>query len=511
MLLHKRSCDAHTVLRLAGACIVLFACARGNEARTGIDAPDVVMPDAKPDAMIDACIPVAETCDGMDSDCDGKVDEDFPMLGMTCGAGTGVCAAAGHYQCTADGKDTECSVKAGTPSAETCNNLDDDCDGKTDEDFPNKNQPCAVGVGACLANGHFQCSVNGMTTQCSATAGTPTTEKCNSVDDDCDGSVDEDWPLGQTCSVGLGACARSGTLVCNAAQTNVQCSATAGASTPEICGNGIDEDCNGADATCPTNDLPAGAIDISAGGTWMVDLSAAHDDNWAPSTATLDCGEQGGRDVFYTFTLPAEEVVYFDSLSSNFDSVIRIFPGACTAIGGTLACADDACGGTRSQGAVDLPAGQYCLVLDQFNSSTTNGSATLKFLRGGRAGVPLSNISGGAYTGTTSGKANLSTAGCQANSNRPDVGHFFLSCPNTTYTVNADTCQTTWDTILYLRSGTATSSDVACNDSVPGCGPNGWAAAISGVHVSGANLQWLIVDGFGQTGEGAYTLNYMIQ
>jgi hypothetical protein len=498
------------VQRLAGACIVLFACARGNDARTVIDAPlDVAIVDAKPDAMIDACIPVPEKCDGKDSDCDGKVDEDFPNLGMTCGVGTGACAAAGHYQCTADGTGTECSVQAGTPMPETCNNLDDDCDGMTDEDFPNKNQPCSVGVGACVASGHYECSANGATTQCSATAGTPTAEKCNNIDDDCDGSTDEDWPIGQACSVGLGACARTGMLVCNAAQTNVQCSATPGAPTPEICGNGIDEDCDGADAVCPPNDLPGGAIDISAGGTWTVDLSAAHDDNWAASTSTLDCGDMGGRDVFYTFTLPAEEVVYFDSFGSNFDSVIRIFPGACTAIGGALACADDACASTRSQGAIDLAAGQYCLVLDQFSSATTAGNATLHFLRGGRTGVPLPNLSG-SYSGTTSGGVNQSIAGCQANSARPDVGHFFLTCPSTTYTVDADTCLTSWDTILYLRSGKATSADVACNDSVPGCGPNGWAAELTGVSVSGANLQWLIVDGFGQTGEGPYTLRYTI-
>jgi hypothetical protein len=290
----------------------------------------------------------------------------------------------------------------------------------------------------------------------------------------------------------------------------VVCSATAGQPTPEVCGDGLDEDCNGSDAVCPSNDLPAGAIDISAGGTWMVDVSAAHDDNWAPSTPALDCGDMGGRDVFYTFTLPAEEVVYVDSFGSNFDSVIRIFAGACTALGTNVACADDACGQTRSQGAIDLAAGQYCLVLDQFSSTTTTGAAVLRFLRGGRPGVALPNLIG-SYSGTTTGKTNLSVAGCQANSLRPDVGHFFLTCPNTSYTVSADTCQTSWDTIMYLRSGSATTPDVACNDSVPGCGPNGFAAEITGASVSGANLQWLIVDGYGATGQGNYTLSYTIQ
>ena len=132
------------------------------------------------------------------------------------------------------------------------------------------------------------------------------------------------------------------------------------------------------------------------------DLTAAHDDNWAASTASLDCGDQGGRDAFYTFTLPAEEVVYFDSFASSFDTVIRVFAGACTSIGATQACSDDACSTTRSQGALDLPAGTYCLVLDQFSSTTTAGAASLTFKRGGRSGLALPAASG-SVTGTTPG------------------------------------------------------------------------------------------------------------
>ena len=58
--------------------------------------------------------------------------------------------------------------------------------------------------------------------------------------------------------------------------------------------------------------------------------------------------------------------------------------------------------------------------------------------------------------------------------------------------------------------GAATSGDVACSDDVPGCG-NSLQSHISGATVSGANLQWLIVDGFGQTGNGNYALTYSVQ
>src|SRR5262249_42293694 len=112
---------------------------------------------------------------------------------------------------------------------------------------------------------------------------------------------------------------------------------------PEICGDGIDQDCNGSDAQCPANDAPAGAIDVTAGGAFTANLVAAHDDN-GPGT----CGAAGGRDVFYKVTLQAPQVYYFDTFGSNFDTVVRVFAGACTAVTGATpirGCGDDSCGG----------------------------------------------------------------------------------------------------------------------------------------------------------------------
>jgi hypothetical protein len=271
-----------------------------------------------------------------------------------------------------------------------------------------------------------------------------------------------------SCSVGLGACARPGVLVCTAAMTGTQCNAVAGSPTAELCGNGIDEDCNGADAACPPNDFASGAIDISAGGTFTADLTAAHDDNWAASTGTFSCGDMGGRDVFYQFTLGAEEVVYWDTFASNFDSVVRVFAGACTGISATYACTDDQCSTTRSQGAINLQAGTYCLVVDQYSSSTTAGAMTLKFVRGARNGLPIAAASG-SVTGTTVGKSNQSVASCESQTNQPDQAYYFLSCPSRTYTIGANTCTgTAFDSVIYMRSGRAITADVACSDDSSG-------------------------------------------
>jgi len=74
-------------------------------------------------------------CDGLDNDCDGLTDEDWPKKGDDCTVGTGACENTGKKVCTADGKGLTCSVNP-KPAAdkETCDNLiDDDCNGVTDD------------------------------------------------------------------------------------------------------------------------------------------------------------------------------------------------------------------------------------------------------------------------------------------------------------------------------------------------------------------------------------------
>jgi hypothetical protein len=498
--------------RFLAVCVLLVACAQGTGARTGVDADVDATSDAPIDAQDidaippDACVANPEACNSKDDDCDGHVDEGY-STGLPCdGLDTDMCRE-GTVVCNAMGTATMCSDTT-ADSVDVCNTVDDDCDGMADEGFVTGGACDGADTDACN-EGVVVCNGMGTGTMC-GDATSNSVERCNGIDDDCRNGVDDPWPLGDACSVGLGACARSGQLICNGAQTGTQCSASPGGPSAELCGNAIDDDCNGADATCPGNDTAAGAIDISGGGTFTVDLSAAHDDNWAMSTATFDCGNQGGRDVFYTFTLPAEEVVYFDTFSSNYDSVVRIFAGACTSIGATKTCGDDACATTRSQGAVDLLAGTYCLVVDQFDAATTAGSTSLTFKRGGRSGIALPATSG-SVSGTTTGKSNYSLAGCETNSAQPDVGYFFLSCPNRTYSVAASTCSgTAFDSVLYLRSGAATTGDVACSDDVSGCG-NNLQSYFTGATVGGPNLNWLIVDGFGTAGNGNYTINYSVQ
>ncbi|MEZ4433622.1 MAG: MopE-related protein [bacterium] len=177
------------------------------------DGP-IDMPDVGCDMMM------AEACNGLDDDCDSKIDEDAAGEGAACmsacGQGSMLCEG-GQFVCRG----------AGTDRAETCDGTDEDCDGTVDEDAMGVDEPCATcpGVYRCAA-GDLVC-----------TGGVA--ELCNGMDDDCDGSVDES--LARECGEGRGAC-EPGRETCAAGQWG----ACVGAMGPadEVC-NGQDDDCDG--------------------------------------------------------------------------------------------------------------------------------------------------------------------------------------------------------------------------------------------------------------------------
>ncbi|HTM44812.1 MAG TPA: putative metal-binding motif-containing protein [Polyangiaceae bacterium] len=95
-------------------------------------------------------------------------------------------APAGYVDKGGDCSEEDPAINPG--AVETCNNVDDDCDGEIDD-----NAAPTCGVGLCRRYAEY----------CSATApcfpGTPSPEACNGLDDDCDGKVDQ----GSLCMGGL--------------------------------------------------------------------------------------------------------------------------------------------------------------------------------------------------------------------------------------------------------------------------------------------------------------------
>ncbi|MCK6528195.1 FG-GAP-like repeat-containing protein [Myxococcota bacterium] len=215
-----------------------------------------------------------EICNGIDEDCDGELDEDpqgapswfLDSDGDGSGAADPVpaCAAPlGHVLDGSDCDDTDGDVHPG--AAETCDGIDQDCDGEVDED-PEDGTPWypdadGDGIGAevgevvaCSAPGHV-----GTTGDCDD--GDPgvhpgADEVCDGLDQDCDGAADEGTPglspfHPDADGDGFGD-PSTGTLACEAPPGHLadatDCDdddASVHPGAADTCGDARDEDCDG--------------------------------------------------------------------------------------------------------------------------------------------------------------------------------------------------------------------------------------------------------------------------
>lgn len=226
--------------------------------------------------MIDAGVDSgsAEICgNGFDDDGDGLIDQ-----GCTCLAGTtqfcfpgtpeqalrGTCRV-GSQACIAGGEFSSwgACVGAVAPSEDLCGDaLDQDCSGIADDgpaccvgsstEVCYDGAPGSSGVGACHAG--LRTCASGVFGACAGQA-LPGVEVCaNGVDDDCDALTDEGCVCTPSTSrscypydaaqIGRGLC-RAGTDTCNAAGSGYDgCTGFVGP-TAEVCGNGVDDNCDG--------------------------------------------------------------------------------------------------------------------------------------------------------------------------------------------------------------------------------------------------------------------------
>lgn len=158
------------------------------------------------------------TCDGVDDDSDGAIDEEYVAPATSCGVGA--CGSNGLLACVRGATQDTCAPGTPASSDTTCDGVDDDCDGSSDEGYVAPATSC--GVGACVSGGVLACAAGTPTDTCSP--GTPASSDaaCDGIDDDCDGSADEGYVAPAT-SCGTGSCGSTGFFYCVAGSLHDSC------------------------------------------------------------------------------------------------------------------------------------------------------------------------------------------------------------------------------------------------------------------------------------------------
>ena len=276
----------------------------------------------------------------------------------------------------------------------------------------------------------------------------------------------------------------------------------------EICDDEIDNNCNDrtdADdyACCEgDNDTCDCPVVVSGGGVFTGTTTDANDDY------SGSCGSSGGKDRVFYLHLPIASNVEVSTDGSDFDTILYLREASC-ADGEEVDCDDD--GGSdsgTSQIKMDLFSGDYFIFVDGYGSS--EGSFTLSVTISETP--PMIEVSG---NDTCSGAHEITTTACFAGDTSSMTDDYdgegcgsgeakdvvFSMTLAESAVVLLDTSGSgISDTILYVRSGSCTGTELECDDD-DGDGAHSY---IEKSFTPGT--YYIFVDGYNNDDEGPYQL-----
>src|SRR6185436_5424972 len=173
-------------------------------------------------------------------------------------------------------------------------------------------------------------------------------------------------------------------------------------------------------------------------------------------------------------------------------------------------CTDDLCDpeGACIYAKVSNPCedGNTCSINDTCNAGTCIGGSVASGCTSCQA-IAVLPQEGGTFAGVTAGTGSL-TSSCGVTAPSPERVYRWTPISSGPAIIATCGTGTAYDSVLHVRSGTCTGSEIACNDDTAGCTtgePNDHHGSRLSLTVTAGQTYVIVVDGYNGT-RGTYTL-----